>query len=170
MKVLIAYSSKQGTTKKCADMLASKLGSAEVELLDINESVPASPENYDVVVLGSSVRFGAVSKNLKRYIKAHKSALNNMPSAVFLCCGYPDRFDEYVKDQFAKNFKPTYDFHCFGGELKPKQTKGFDRIIVAMARRSIVEHDFEDSSYEGSLPEILPESISILADTILKRR
>ena len=170
MKVLIAYSSKQGTTKKCADMLASKLGSAEVEMLDINEATPASPENYDVVVLGSSVRFGGVSKNIKKYIKAHKSELNNMPSAVFLCCGYPDEFDNYVKDQFPRDFAPTYDFHCFGGELKPKQTRGFDRIIVAMARRSILEHDFEDSSYEGSLPEILPESISILADTILGRR
>ena len=170
MKVLIAYSSKQGTTKKCVDMLASKLGSSVVEVVDINKSMPGTPDNYDVVVLGSSVRFGSVSKNIKRYIKEHKSKLNDMPSALFLCCGYPDRFDEYVKDQFEKDFKPTYDFHCFGGELKPKQTKGFDRIIVSMARRSILEHDFEDSSYEGSLPEILPESISILADTILKRR
>ena len=136
----------------------------------VNKNAPSSPENYDVVVLGSSVRFGGVSKNIKKYIKAHKSELNNMPSAVFLCCGYPDRFDDYVKDQFAKDFIPTYDFHCFGGELKPKRVRGIDRLIVSMARRSILEHDFEDSSYEGSLPEILPESISILADTILKRR
>ena len=170
MKVLIAYSSKQGTTARCAQMLCDKLGSAEVELVDINKCAPNSPENYDVVVLGSSVRFGGVSKNLKKYIKAHKQALNAMPSAVFLCCGYPDRFEEYVKDQFPRDFKPTYDFHCFGGELKPKATKGIDRIIVSMVRRSIIEHDFEDSSYEGSLPEILPESISILADMILKRR
>ena len=170
MKILIAYSSKQGTTERCASMLRDKLGSAEVEMVDINKCAPNSPDNYDVVVLGSSVRFGSVSKNLKKYIKAHKQALSAMPSAVFLCCGYPDQFDDYVKDQFPKDFKPTYDFHCFGGELKPKQTKGFDRIIVSMARRSILEHDFEDSSYEGSLPEILPESISILADTILKRR
>ena len=170
MKILIAYSSKQGTTERCASMLRDKLGSAEVEMVDINKCVPNSPDNYDVVVLGSSVRFGSISKNLKKYIKAHKQALSAMPSAVFLCCGYPDQFDDYVKDQFPKDFKPTYDFHCFGGELKPKQTKGFDRIIVSMARHSILEHDFEDSSYEGSLPEILPESISILADTILKRR
>lgn len=170
MKVLIAYSSKQGTTARCAEMLREKLGYAEVEIVDINKNIPKSPDNYDVVVLGSSVRFGGVSRKLKKYIKEHKEALNAMPSAVFLCCGYPDQFDDYVKDQFKKDFKPTYDFHCFGGELKPKQTKGFDRLIVSAARRSILEHDFEDSSYEGSLPEILPESISILADTILKRR
>ena len=170
MKVLIAYSSKQGTTGRCAEMLRNRLGSAEVEMVDINKLAPKSPDNYDAVVLGSSVRFGMVSKNIKKYVKAYKQALNAMPSAVFLCCGYPDQFDDYVKDQFPKDFKPTYDFYCFGGELKPKQTKGFDRIIVSMARRSILEHDFEDSSYEGSLPEILPESISILADTILGRR
>lgn len=151
-------------------MLRDRLGTAEVELVDINKSVPDAPEKYDVVVLGSSVRFGSVSRNLKKYVKSHKETLNAMPSAVFLCCGYPDQFEEYVKDQFKRDFKPTYDFHCFGGELKPKETKGFDRVIVSAARRSILEHDFEDSSYDGSLPEILPESISILADTILKRR
>lgn len=170
MKVLIAYSSKQGTTAKCAEMLCDKLASADVDMVDINKCAPKSPDNYDVVVLGSSVRFGSVSKNLKKYIKAHKQALNAMPSAVFLCCGYPDQFDDYVKDQFPKDFNPTCGFHCFGGELKPKQTKGIDKLFVSMVRRSIVEHDFEDSSYAGSLPEILPESISILADMILKRR
>lgn len=170
MKVLIAYSSKHSTTAKCAGMLAKHLERAEVEIVDINKAMPRSPENYDVVVLGSSVRMGRVSKNIKKYIKEHKTTLNAMPSAVFLCCGYPDQFDEYVKSQFAKDFTPTYDFHCFGGELKPKQVKGIDKIVVSMARRSILEHDFEDSSYDGSLPEILPDSISILADIILKRR
>ena len=170
MKVLIAYSSKQGTTARCADMLSEMLGSAEVELVDINKSAPGSPDSYDVVVLGSSVRFGSASRKIKKYIKEHMDKLNTMPSAVFLCCGYPDQFEDYVKDQFPRKFAPTYDFHCFGGELKPKQTKGIDKIFVKMARSSIVEHDFEDSSYEGSLPEILPDSISILADSILKRR
>ena len=169
MKVLIAYSSKQGTAARCAQMLSDMLGSAEVELADIDQSALKSPLEYDVVVLGSSVRFGGVSKKIKKYIKENKAKLNDMPTAVFLCCGYPDQFEDYVKDQFPKDFVPSYDFHCFGGELKPKQTKGVDRIFVSMARRSIVEHDFEDSSYEGLLPEILPESISKLADKILRR-
>ena len=170
MKLLIAYSSKHGTTKKCAEMLAGKLASAEVDICDVNKETPKAPEEYDVVVLGSSIRWGSASKKIKRYAKEHSDKLNNMPSAVFLCCGYPDEFEEYVRGQFGKYLAPTYDFHCFGGELKPKQVKGFERLIVRFARRSIIEHDFEDSNYEGSLPDILPDSISILADMILKRR
>ena len=170
MKILIAYSSKQGTTRKCIEMLSERLGTAEVDICDVNKDTPKSPECYDAVLLGSSIRWGGASKKIKKYAKEHKAELNTMPSAVFLCCGHPDEFEDYVKSQFSKYLTPTYGFHCFGGELKPKQTRGFDRIIVSMARRSIIEHDFEDSNYQGSLPEILPENIDILADTVLKRR
>ena len=69
MRVLIAYSSKHGTTAKCARILAEKLGSAEVDIKDINCESVDSPDNYDVVVLGSSVRMGTISKNIKKYIK-----------------------------------------------------------------------------------------------------
>ena len=170
IKILILYASKHGTTERCAETLADRLrGSNEIVLHDANKGLPPSPDGFDTVILGSSVRMGAVSKNIKKYIKQNMERLNEIPCAVFLCCGFPDEFDEYVDSQFSRKFIPSYGFHCFGGELKPKNVKGFERILVKMIRNSITQHDFEDSNYKTSLPEIIPEHISILADRIMNK-
>ena len=170
MKILIAYTSKNGTTAKCARMLADKLEvSHEVRVSDMNKEDTVSPEGFDVVVLGSSVRMGAVSKKLKKYIKANVDMLNAKMCAVFLCCGFPDEFEEYVSTQIPKALVPSLGIHCFGGELKPREVRGFDKIIVRMIRNSITGHDFEDGNYTGMLPEIIPEHINILADRVMGR-
>ncbi|MBQ8141005.1 MAG: flavodoxin [Clostridia bacterium] len=170
MKILIAYTSKHGTTKRCAEMLSDKLrGACEVTVLDMNAGEAGAPSEYDMVVLGSSVRMGRISKKIKKYIKANIDSLKSMPCAVFLCCGFPDEFDEYIRTELPKGFVPSFDVYCFGGELKPEKVKGVERLLVKMIRNSITEHDFEDGNYKGMLPEILPEHISILADKILNR-
>lgn len=170
MKILIAYTSNNGTTAKCAQMLADKLTrSNEVILTDMNKEDAASPESFDVVVLGSSVRIGAVSKKLKKYIKDNVDRLNDKKCAVFLCCGFPDEFEDYVSTQIPRMLIPSLGMYCFGGELKPREIRGFDKIIVKMIRNSIVGHNFEDGNYTGMLPEIIPEHINILADKIMGR-
>ena len=169
MKILIAYTSKNGTTAKCAKMLAEKLDvSHEVKLTDMNKEDTVSPEGFDVVVLGSSVRMGAVSKKVKKYIKTNIDTLNAKQCAVFLCCGIPDEFEDYLS-QIPKYLIPSLGIHCFGGELKPREVRGFDKIIIKIMRNSITRHDFEDSNYTGMLPEIIPEHINLLADRIMGR-
>ena len=170
MKILIAYTSKHGVTAECARMLAEKIeGNALVELVDMNRATPADPDGYDAVVLGSSVRFGRLSGAVKKYIKANMNALNGMKCGVFFCCGFPDEFEEYVRTQIPKGFNASLGVNYFGGELKPKKIKGIERLIVYAMRKSVTEHDFEDGHYKGSLPEILPEHINLMADKILGR-
>ncbi len=170
MKILIAYTSKTGTSAECAEILASKLKDGnEIALVDMKKQEAESASSFDTIVLGSSVRMGHISKELKNYIKSNREALSKIPCAVFLCCGFPDEFEEYVTREFPSDFAPSYGFHCFGGELKPKKARGLDRFILKAMRRSITEHDFEDGNYSGSLPEIIPEHIYILADKIMGR-
>ena len=167
MKVLIAYTSKHGTSARCAEMLGEKLmGCCEVDIVDLHKQSALDINDYDVAVLGGSVRFASVSKTLKRFLKQHAEKLQAKDCAIFLCCGYPDNFEDYVKENIPKQLTPSLGFHCFGGELKPKQVKGIDKLLIRAMRNAIVEHDFEESFYEGSLPDILPESIERLADRI----
>ncbi|MBO5416436.1 MAG: hypothetical protein J6A83_07395 [Clostridia bacterium] len=170
MKILIAYTSKHGTTAECATVLADRLtGGNEIDLIDMKCQMPISAEYYDVVILGSSVRMGHISKKVKRYIKDNMEALAEKQTAVFLCCGFPDEFEEYVNTQFPKKFNPSLGYHCFGGELKPEKVKGIEKLMVRAIRKSITEHDFEDATYTGSLPEIIPEHIYLLSDKIMGR-
>ncbi|MBQ7384345.1 MAG: hypothetical protein IJV72_06105 [Clostridia bacterium] len=170
MKILIAYTSKHGTTAECARILAERLGvSNEIDLVDMKKRSADSAGKYDTVIIGSSVRMAKVSKQVKRYIKDNKEALADKQCAVFLCCGFPDEFEEYVDTQFPKDFKPSLGYHCFGGELKPEKVRGLEKLLVKAIRSSITGHDFEDATYTGSLPEIIPEHIYMLSDKIMNR-
>jgi len=168
MKILVLYATKNGVTGQCAEILAGLLRkSHEVSVVSVSESVLPTPEEFDVVILGSSVRFGSINKRVKGYIKEHMAALGGKHTALFLCCGYSENFEEYVELQTPKGFKPTLGAHYFGGEMKPEKLRGFDKLVMKLVRGSIKQKNFENSELDQiSLPEILPESISRLADAI----
>lgn len=167
MKVLIIYSTRGGVSRTCAQMLRDYLGGTfDVTLCDIEDGAP-SPDGFDVAVVGGSIRMGKLNKKLKAYIKANLDTLNQIHTAAFLCCGLTENFDDYVSFQIPKNLLPKLGIHCFGGELKPQKLKGLDKLIVKSVRASIVGEDFESSDPSASpLPEIVPENIRRLADSI----
>ena len=168
MKVLIIYATSGGVSRRCAEILRDKLaGDAfQVTLCDIHDN-PPSPDGFDVAVIGGSIRMGKINKRLKNYLKSHANTLCELQTALFLCCGYTENFDDYVTLNFPKAIIPSLGIHCFGGELKPEKLKGFDKFIVKMVRASILDEDFENPDPTRSpLPEIVPENIWRLADNI----
>ena len=170
MKILIAYASRGGASRACAEMLAEKLRSRnDVSVVDVAavDTIPA-PDGFDVAVLGGSVRMARIDKRLKKYLVAHKERLSAMPSAFFFCCGFPSELDEYIDTQIPKDLELSLGIHCFGGELKPEKLKGMDKFIVKMIRKGIVGQDFEMENYNHPLPELLPESVWRLSDSIME--
>ena len=167
MKVLIIYSSKGGVSKQCAEMLTDKLSSGmDVSLYDIKND-PPSPEGFDVAVIGGSIRMGRLNKKLKAYIKSNTDLLSRMNTALYLCCGFTESFDDYVTMQIPKSINAKLGIHCFGGELKPEKLRGLDKLIVKMVRSSLKTEDIDFPDENRSpLPEIVPENIYRLADKI----
>ncbi|MBQ8344734.1 MAG: hypothetical protein IJY42_00525 [Clostridia bacterium] len=168
MKILIVYSTRGGVSRTCAEMLANRLsGSHRVTLCSVKEPLP-SPDNFDVAVLGGSVYFGAWNRTLKRYLQCYRHILSDMPCALFFCCGYSLRYEEYAELEVPKGLHCSLGIHYFGGEIKPEKRKGLEKLILHGVRQSILTQDFEspDDRVQHSLPEILPESIARLADAI----
>ena len=168
MNILIVYASKTGVAQTCAQMLANKLMPRySVTLRSVQDLPLPAPDEFDVVVLGSSIRYGKVNKIFKRYIKQYAETLNSLPCAVFLCCGFPRNFEEYVDTQIPKSLHCSLGFHSFGGELKPDKLKGFDKFLVKRIRNSIRFQDFEESDRDHHiLPEIFVENINLLEEQI----
>ncbi len=169
MKVLIIYASRNGTAKQAVEMLASKMAHRiDVTVYDINDA-PPSPEGFDVTVIGGSVRFGKLDKKLKKYIKANKQSLADGNSAAFICCGYLKNFDDYRIMQLPRDLDFSLGVHCFGGHLKPDRLRGFDKLIVRIARENILTQDPDKSDYDrNELPELMPDTIYALAEQILR--
>ena len=168
MKILIVYASHGGVARKCAELLAESLiENHTVTVVDCRKENIPTPDEFDVVVLGSSVRMENIDRRIRKYAKANLERLNSMPCAVFLCCGFTKLFPEYAESLFPRRFKPSLGSHLFGGELKPDRVHGFDKIVVALMRNSIQTQDFEEDDQDHhDLPEILPENISLLANSI----
>ena len=167
MKILIIYSTKGGVSKECANILYEKLaGSFEVSVYDINDT-PPSPDGFDIAVIGGSIRFGVLNKKLKAYLKTNAQKLSTMDTALFICCGFTESFEDYASMQFPKQIIPSLGIHFFGGELKPQKLKGIDKWIVKTLRTDMLNDDFEAPDPNKSpLPEIVPENIYRLADRI----
>ncbi len=169
MKVLVLYATRGGVTKECAGLLTAQLEPTHsVTCLNVKDTSPLpSPKDFDAVILGSSINIGRIHKQVRAYMKQYAALLSAMPCGIFLCCGLPRNFEEYVDAQIPKNVSCSLGIHCFGGELKPEKRKGLDKLVVAIARNSIQTQDFEESDRDHhELPEIFPENINLLADKI----
>ena len=167
MRILIAYDSKTGTAKECAQKLANQFSQHDTELCNIREEKKNVSE-YDFVVIGGSVRFGGLSKILKRFLSEVGEDLKDRGHAFFICCCESDEAEEYIKRGFPKELRDSAVIsENFGGELRPERHKGLERLFVKIARKNSMKTD--DINYPNEIktpPAILPETISYFADRI----
>ena len=82
-KLLLAYHSFDGQTTKIAERLADGLRARGVDV-DLREVAQApTPEGYDAVVVGDSIRLGRHSRAVIRWLRAQRSQLERLPLIVF---------------------------------------------------------------------------------------
>lgn len=174
MKILIAYATRNGTTRECAEILAGFLKNQDVTLIGIGkggESIP-SIEDYDVVVFGSNVRMAKIDKTLSEYLRKNTDMLLGRHCAYFLCCGFTDCFEDYLYKNIPEELIESAEtVSCFGGSLEKSRAKGFDRLIISAVRSEILGGGQNGQQRDDiSLPTIMDMNISQFADTILGRR
>lgn len=83
MTVLVAYSSKRGSTAEIAETLAATLRRKGLGVCLEQAEAVRSLEPYDAVVLGSAVYMKRWRGDAKHFLKKHRRALRQMPFWVF---------------------------------------------------------------------------------------
>ena len=117
MKTLIIYTSKTGTTEKCAKKLSAALKS-ETRLLNLRDAAKENLGAYDAIIFGSYIHIGKVPSKLQKFIGKHPELMEKK-LGLFLCMGdTAEKLDEYL----ANNFNERFLNHCsvkgyFGGEF-----------------------------------------------------
>lgn len=167
MKILIAYDSKTGTARECAEMLAGHFSYHETELLDLREG-RAPLADFDFAVIGGSIRFGKLSKNMRAFLREEKDSIIRCKRAFFICCADPEEAEKYITRGFGEELlSGAVAAESFGGELRPERHRGIEKLFVKMARKSSMKTD--DINYPNEIktpPAILPDRISYFADKI----
>ena len=161
LKTLIIYSTKTGTTKKCAALLAANIGADSCDLFEITENIPAVSD-YECVVIGSYVRMGMMDKKISAFLNKHKEELFGMKFGLFLCCCLADKVSEAIEKNFSEEFMDhAAIIDCFGGELPKDKIKGMDKLIV----NSIIKIAKTDPTFRV-FEKIIPESITNFASVL----
>ncbi len=167
--ILIAYASKTGTTKACVELLQKELTGLDVTVSDLEREMP-NPADYDVAVVGSSIRVGKIRKAARVYLNTYGEVLRQMPHGLFLCCGFGHDFEEYSEKQFSRELREgAFATLNFGGLLKLEKASIWEKLILRKVRSMIRESEIEDGEYTPELPGILPENISRFA-TLLRAK
>jgi menaquinone-dependent protoporphyrinogen oxidase len=83
-RILIGYASHYGQTRKIAERISETLRGHQhqVDVVNLLEASP-SPDDYDVVVLGSRIETDRHAKEVVAYIRHNHSALRDLPTAFF---------------------------------------------------------------------------------------
>ena len=89
-RILIVYASSHGQTEKIARRMADLLSASghSVSVADTaNLPRDLDPGNFDGVIVGASINYGRHQRSAVRFVRAHRDALNAMPSAFFSVSG-----------------------------------------------------------------------------------
>ena len=157
MNTLIAVAGKTGTTMRCAALLSVQLGGAQIINLELKTPDPA---DYDLVIVGSAVRMGRLHRKVADFLARYEQALLAKPFACFVCCGFGEQAQEYLKTGFG----PALLAHAcaagsFGGEMRTEELTGMDKFLVGMVAKSLKEQN-------KPLPTVDMQAIARFAETL----
>ncbi len=168
MNVLIAYTSKTGTTAECVDRLRKHLNGMNVSTVELDKKMPEL-DTCDIFVLGAPVRFGKLPKSVREFLKSNEQKILEKPHALFLCCGLAHEYEFYIERLYSDELRRSaFLVESFGGTLDYKGQNFFEKLLIHAIRSSIRENEIEDGEYTPEMPGILPENIGKMATYIRK--
>ena len=133
MKLLIAYSSRTGTTEKCVNILKEKLPEAILVNLRIDK---ANIDEYDYIIIGSPIRMGMFPKEVRNFIKKNKEILKTKKCAYFICCASNDDYEKFIQSNIPVDLlDKAVCYDTFGGEYNMENLKGFNKFVISMVKK-----------------------------------
>tara|TARA_B100001769_G_C21822815_1_gene447169 strand:- start:124 stop:636 length:513 start_codon:yes stop_codon:yes gene_type:complete len=80
-KILLTYSTVDGHTKTICEKILSYSKNSHVDILPIDSSI--NIKDYDIVVIGASIRYGKYREEIFKFIKENEELLNSKDNAFF---------------------------------------------------------------------------------------
>jgi menaquinone-dependent protoporphyrinogen oxidase len=160
-KVLIFYGTRYGSTEGISERIAKILGENEIKTLVINLKTPPKEsaylnfDNYEGILIGTGIRIGQWTKEVKKFVSKNNDALNSFKGKIgfFVSSGYaaiPDQYEnikvEYTRNALKKLGVEKVDLYdAFGGLMDLSETSRMSwiekKILVMVGSQSGLEAD-----------------------------
>jgi len=137
-KVLVAYSTRYGSTKETIEVVGERLRERGFEVSVQAAKEVASLQGVDAVVLGVPLYIGRWLKDGQRFLSAHAEALSRLPVAL-LSLGplAPETEAQGAREQFDKELAKYPQLRpvatgVFGGKFDPAGLGFLDNLLGAL--------------------------------------
>ncbi len=135
MKAIIMYTSKYGCTEKAAYLLKTQLGE-ETEVVNLMHAKEPSLDRYDTVILGGSIYFGKIQKEMTEYILKNQTELRDKRLGLFICAGSKrEQAVQELKTSFPEElFNKAVAKEIFGDEIYVQKLSLMDKFVLRMIK------------------------------------
>ncbi len=157
MKTLVAYCSRHGSAQKIAHLMSQELHHTSVRLLDLKiEGVPSSIEEYDQIVLGGSIHFGKIQKEVRQFCQDHLSDLLQKRVGLYLCYMLEDKAQKEFEDAFPEEIRNhALALGFFGGELQLEKMSVVDSFVTKnILHKYENEYKLDESTFDSFITKM----------------
>ncbi len=154
MKTLIVYGTKHGTTKKIVDILKAKI-QGDVKIYDAKKVFEGDINDYDVIIIGSSVYIGKISKELKSFVESNLKSILTKKIGVFLVSGDTKEIESYYQNFPEEVLKKASAKGYFGYSYNGTGYNLMEKMILKMIAKNITTREkFEEENMNDFLNDL----------------
>lgn len=140
MKSLIIYSSTDGQTKKICEAIRENFNNKEfIEILSLEDAFHLNINNYDLIILGASIRYGNYKSNLFKFIKNNIKILEIKNNAFFSVNVVARKKEKNTPDTnpYIKKFLKKTDWRpnkieVFAGKVDYPNYNFFNKLVIRL--------------------------------------
>ncbi len=150
-KVLIAYSSKAGSTSEIAAAIGDVLNKSGMDVTVERIKNVKDIAAYQAVVVGSLIRMGSWTPEAKKFVESNKDALGKVPTVYFTACDTMKKDTAENRATVAGYLEPIHQIYkplesgMFAGKMDTSKLSFFDRMIInMMAKGEDPNKDYRD--------------------------
>ncbi len=131
MKTAIVFSSKYGTTQKCAEFINEELNE-KAEIINLDKQECQHLGNYEVILIGGSVYAGKVKEEVRKFVEDNKEILSNKKVGFFLCCKEGgDKIEEYMNTNFPNSIvQKAFVKEHLGHEINLERMNFLEKVLL----------------------------------------
>ena len=168
MRILIALTSKNGSTASCVERLVKGLSGLDVTVVNLALEHPDASE-FDMVIVGAGVHHHRFPAPMRQFLREQEDVLLTKKLGLFLLCGIAEEQDYYIEKLFPASLREhAFEVAFFGGSLRYDGLKFWDKFFIWNLRSQIVEADMNEGEYIASMPGLLPENVDRMAEIARK--
>ena len=134
MNTLILYATKYGAAREIAERIADNMGGAVLH--DLKQSHIPNLEEFDCVIIGSSLYAGFIRKEAKAFLAQNTDKLLNKKIGLFLSGMAKSDEKKYFDDNFPKSILQGAKAAVFlGGIFDPQKAGKMERFIMKVVTK-----------------------------------